>query len=165
MASEELAGLGPEEARFLGGRFVRRLECLFAGRVGTRFAVSANSGTSGLVMALGAIDVGPGDEVLVPCMSFHASATAVLAFGAVPVFVEVKPDTYCLDPADAAAKINGRTRAILAVHLGGNAADMDAIRGLARRHGLRVIEDCARRWARPIGVGRSARSATWACSR
>src|SRR5256885_1464910 len=74
MSSEELAGIGPLDARFVGGKFVRRLEWDFARATGTRFAVSANSGTSGLVMALGAIDLEPGDEVLVPCMSFHATA-------------------------------------------------------------------------------------------
>ena len=95
---------GPLEARFVGGKYVRRLECLFARYTKTRFAVSANSATSGLVMALGAIDLNPGDEVLVPCMSFHSTATSVLFFNAVPVFTEVKPDTYCIDPADAEAR-------------------------------------------------------------
>ena len=95
-------------------------------------------------MALGAIDLNPGDEVLVPCMSFHSTATSVLFFNAVPVFTEVKPDTYCIDPADAEAKITGNTKAILVVHLGGNTADMDAIMALARKHSLKVIEDCAR---------------------
>jgi dTDP-4-amino-4,6-dideoxygalactose transaminase len=143
LSSEDLAEYGPLEARFVGGKYVRQLECLFARQMKTRFAVSANSATSGLVMALGAIDLNPGDEVLVPCMSFHSTATSVLFFDAVPVFVEVKPDTYCIDPADAEAKIGGDTKAILVVHLGGNAADMDSIMALARRHSLKVIEDCA----------------------
>ena len=81
----------------------------------------------------------PRDEVLVPCMSFHATATALVPWGCVPVFVEVKPDTFCIDPADAAAKITPRTKAIMVVHLGGSPAGMDAIRAL----GLPVIEDCA----------------------
>jgi perosamine synthetase len=156
MASEDLAALGPIEARFLGGKYVRQMEALFARRIRTRFAVTANSGTSALVMTLGAIDLAPGDEVLVPCMSFHASATSVLAVNAVPVFVEVKPDTYCLDPDDAKAKVTPNTRAILVVHLGGNTADMDAVLALARRHSLRVIEDCAQALGvtyrgRPVG--------------
>ena len=143
LSSEELDRYGALEARFAGGKYVRRLEYLFARYTNTRFVVSANSATSGLVMALGAIDLNPGDEVLVPCMSFHSTATSVLFFNAVPVFTEVKPDTYCIDPADAEAKITGNTKAILVVHLGGNTADMDAIMALARKHSLKVIEDCA----------------------
>ena len=129
--------------RWLGGRFVRRLEAKFAEYVGVEFAVSANSATSGLVMALAALGLGPSDEVLVPCMSFHATATAILAANAVPVFTEVKDGTFCMDPADVEAKITARSRAIMVVHLGGNAADMDALMKLAGRHGLAVIEDCA----------------------
>ncbi len=143
MTSAEAARRGPTDLPFLGGRYVRELEARFAEHAGTPFAVSANSATSGLIMALGALRLGPGDEVLVPSMSFNATATAVLFFNSVPVFVEVDPGTLCLDPADAEAKITERTRAVLAVHLGGNAADMAAILDLARRHSLKVIEDCA----------------------
>jgi perosamine synthetase len=143
MPSAEAAELGDGEALFLGGRSVRRLEAMFAARAGVRYAVACNSATSGLVMAAGALDLGPGDEVLVPCMSFHATATALVPWGCVPVFVEVKPDTFCIDAADAATKITPRTRAIMVVHLGGSPADMDAILALARAHDLRVIEDCA----------------------
>lgn len=143
MSSAEALELDHTSMRFLGGRFVRRLEAMFAERAGVRYAVACNSATSGLVMAAGALDLQPGDEVLVPCMSFHASATALVPWGCVPVFVEVKTDTFCIDPADAAAKITDRTRAILVVHLGGMTADMDAIMGLARERNLRVIEDCA----------------------
>jgi dTDP-4-amino-4,6-dideoxygalactose transaminase len=131
------------EALFLGGRWVRRLEAMYAARGGSRYAVACNSATSGLVMAAGALDLGPGDEVLVPCMSFHATATALVPWGCVPVFVEVKPDTFCIDAADAALKITPRTRAIMVVHLGGSPANMDEILSLARTHNLRVIEDCA----------------------
>jgi perosamine synthetase len=143
LSSEELAEYEALEARFVGGKYVRRLESLFARYTRTRFAISANSATSGLVMALGAIDLNPGDEVLVPCMSFHATATSVLFFNAVPIFTEVKPDTYCMDPADAEAKLTKNTKAIVVVHLGGNTADMDAIMALACKHSLKVIEDCA----------------------
>jgi perosamine synthetase len=127
------------EALFLGGTWTRRLEAMFAARMGVRYAVACNSATSGLVMAAGALGLRPGDEVLVPCMSFHATPTALVPWGCVPVFVEVKPDTFCIDPIDAAAKITPRTKAIVVVHLGGSPADMDAIRSL----GLPVIEDCA----------------------
>lgn len=139
LPSAEALRLGEGEALFLGGKWVRELEALFAERAGVRYAVACNSATSGLVMAAGALDLGPGDEVLVPCMSFHASATALVPFGCDPVFVEVKPDTFCIDPIDAAAKITPRTKAILAVHLGGTPADLDALAAL----GLPIIEDCA----------------------
>lgn len=141
--SAEAVAFGAGEALFLGGRYVRQLEAMFAARTGVRYAVACNSATSGLVMAAGALDLGPGDEVLIPCMSFHASATAFVPFGCVPVFVEVKPDTFCIDPVDAAAKITPRTRAIVAVHLGGSPADLDTLQSLAREHNLRIIEDCA----------------------
>lgn len=141
--SAEALAFAEGEARFLGGRWVRRLEAMFAARTGKQYAVSCNSATSALVMAAGALDLRPGDEVLVPCMSFHATATALVPWDAVPVFVEVKPDTWCLDPDDAARKITPRTRAIAAVHLGGTPAPMDEILVLARAHDLRVIEDCA----------------------
>jgi dTDP-4-amino-4,6-dideoxygalactose transaminase len=137
--SAEAVHFAEGEALFLGGTWTRRLEAMFAARTGVRYAVACNSATSGLVMAAGALDLGPGDEVLVPCMSFHATATALVPWGCVPVFVEVKPDTFCIDPVDAAAKITPRTKAIMVVHLGGSPADMDALRAL----GLPVIEDCA----------------------
>lgn len=139
MPSADANAFDDRDVLFLGGRWVRRLEAMFAARAGVRFAVACNSATTGLVMAAGALGLGPGDEVLVPCMSFLASATAFVPFGCTPVFVEVKPDTLCIDPADAAAKITPRTKAIVAVHLGGGVADMDALLAL----GLPVIEDCA----------------------
>ena len=143
VSSAEALQFADGEARFLGGRYVRHLEAAFAARAGVPYAVACNSATSGLVMAAGALDLGPGDEVLVPCMSFHATATALVPWGCVPVFVEVKSDTFCIDPDDASSKITPRTRAIVVVHLGGTPADMDAILALARKHDLRVIEDCA----------------------
>lgn len=143
MASAQAAAYGPLNIRFLGGKYVRKLEALFAKRFGVTYAVSANSGTSCLVMALGAIGLGPADEVIVPCMSFNATATAILYFNSIPVFAEVKPDTFCLDPKDVEKKITSRTKAILVVHLGGNSADMDAIMVIAGRHKLKVIEDAA----------------------
>jgi dTDP-4-amino-4,6-dideoxygalactose transaminase len=143
ITSSAAGALEPGEIRFLGGRYVRLLEAQFAERTGCSYAVACNSATTGLAMAIGAIGIQPGDEILVPCMSFHATATSVLAFGGVPVFVEVDPATMCIDPIDAQAKITARTRAILPVHLGGVPAAMDAILALARQYGLKVIEDCA----------------------
>jgi perosamine synthetase len=139
LPSADAVRFGNGEALYLGGIWTRRLEAMFAARAGVRYAIACNSATSGLVMAAGALDLRPGDEVLVPCMSFLASATALVPWGCLPVFVEVKPDTFCIDPVDAAAKITPRTKAVIAVHLGGSPADLDALRTL----GLPIIEDCA----------------------
>jgi perosamine synthetase len=139
LPSADAVNFANGEALFLGGEWTRRLEAMFAARMGVPYAVACNSATSGLVMAYGALNLQPGDEVLVPCMSFHATATAMVPWGCVPVFCEVKPDTFCIDPVDAARKITPRTKAIVVVHLGGSPVDMDAIQSL----GLPVIEDCA----------------------
>jgi L-glutamine:scyllo-inosose aminotransferase len=101
------------------------------------------NGTVAIEISLVAAGLRPGDEVILPAYTFEASAAPVLRLGAVPVFVDVLPDTYCIDPAAAAAAITPRTRAILPVHLAMCLADMDALEALAARHGLRVIEDCA----------------------
>ncbi len=128
---------------FLGGRMVRRLEASFAERFDVRYAIAVNSATSGLSLALTACGAGPGDEVIVPCMSFCATGTSVLAFNSVPRFVDISPDNYCLDPTAVERAITPATRAILAVHLFGYTADMDAIMEIAARHGLAVVEDSA----------------------
>lgn len=143
MTSREAVKHGPTAIRYLGGKYVRELEHDFADYVGVDYAVSSNSATSCLVMALGAMNIEPGDEVLVPSMSFNATATAVLFYNAIPIFTEVKSDTFCMDPDDVRSKITDRTRAILVVHLGGTTADMDAIMQIAREYNLKVIEDCA----------------------
>ncbi len=115
----------------------------FAAYQGARFGLPLTNGTHTLEAALVACGVGEGDEVLVPGMTFVASATAVLAVNATPVLVDVDPDTLCLDPAAAAAAITPRTRAIIAVHVAGAAADLDALGALCARHELHLIEDCA----------------------
>ena len=125
------------------GRFVREFEALFADVHGCPAAVSTTSGTAALHLAMVELGVGPGDEVLVPALTFVASANVVRYVGATPIFVDVDPVTYTIDPSHAAAKVTERTRAIVAVHLYGHPADMDAICALARTHGLAVIEDAA----------------------
>ena len=130
-----LSGAGAPEAR--------ALEAEFAATVGARFCLATNSGTAALHIALAAAGVGAGDEVIVPALSFVATAQAVLHAGATPVFADVDPATYTIDPADAARRVTPRTRAIVPVHLHGLPADMDAINALARRSGLTVIEDAA----------------------
>ena len=128
---------------FLGGRMVRKFEADFAWKFGVPYAISVNSATSGLATALGAAGVGPGDEVITTCMSFNATALSILLFNAIPVFVDVDPGTFCLDPREVEKAITPKTRAIMVVHLLGNAADMDVIMKIAEQHNLVVIEDCA----------------------
>src|SRR5437879_6576061 len=126
-----------------GAPEMKALEAEFAAMVGARFCLATNSGTSALHVALAAAGVGPGDEVIVPALSFIATAQAVLHQGATPVFADVDPVTYNIDPIDAARLVTSRTRTIVPVHLHGLPADMDAIEALARRHQLTVIEDAA----------------------
>jgi len=115
----------------------------FAAYHGAAFGMALTNGTHTLEAALVASDVGEGDEVIVPGMTFVASAAAVLAVNATPVLVDIDADTLCIDPAAAEAAITPRTKAIVAVHVAGAAADLDALTELCARHGLRLIEDCA----------------------
>ena len=115
----------------------------FASYHGARFGMALTNGTHTLEAALVACDVGDGDEVIVPGMTFVASAGAALAVNATPVLVDIDPDTLCIDVAAAEAAITPRTKAIIAVHVAGAAADLDALTDLCARRGLRLIEDCA----------------------
>jgi perosamine synthetase len=123
------------------GRFVREFEELFAHIHGRPAAVSTVSGTAALHLAMIALGIGPGDEVLVPALTFVASANAVRYVGARPVFVDVDPHTYTIDPAHAESLVNERTRALLVVHLYGHPGDMDALRVLADKHDFALVED------------------------
>ena len=125
------------------GEEVRAFEREWAAYCGAGHCVGTSNGLDALHLVLRAWDVGPGDEVLVPSHTFIATWLAVTHAGATPVPVEVDPVTYNLDPARLEAAIGPRTRAIVAVHLYGQPADMDAIVAVARRHGLRVLEDAA----------------------
>lgn len=125
------------------GPFIDRFEREFGDLCHTRTAVAVCNGTAALHLILLALGVQPGDEVLVPSLTYVATANAVRYVGAEPVFVDVDPDTWCLDPAALEASITRRTRGIIAVHLYGHPADMDAINQLAGIHGLWVVEDAA----------------------
>jgi len=125
------------------GEAVAGLEADFARFVGTPFCLATNSGTAALHQSLVAANVHRGDEVLVPAFTYGASAMSVAQQGAVPVFCDVDPGTYNLDPDKLAERFNDRTVAIMVVHLHGLPADMDPILDLARRHGLAVVEDFA----------------------
>jgi perosamine synthetase len=138
------------------GPRVRDFEAAFAKRVGALDAVATTNCTSALQLALYVSGVGPGDEVIVPSLSFIATANAVWQNGATPVFADVDPRTYNLDPAAAQRAITSRTKAIMPVHQLGLPSDMDAFLELAGRHGLQIVEDAAcaigaRHRGRPIG--------------
>jgi perosamine synthetase len=125
------------------GPQVAAFEQEFAPLVGHRHCVAVNSGTSALHLALLAMGIRRGDEVIVPSFTFAASANSVAVIGATPVFVDIDPNTFCIDPAAAEAAVTDRTRAIMPVHLYGHPADMRKIMALATRHDLLVIEDAA----------------------
>lgn len=125
------------------GAFVDRFEAEFAEACGTRTSIAVCNGTVALHLALLALDVRRGDEVLVPSLTYVATANAVRYLGAEPVFVDVDPETWCIDPDKLEAAITRRTRGIIPVHLYGHPADMDAINQVAAVHGLWVLGDAA----------------------
>jgi perosamine synthetase len=146
--------LGGNERRYLNecvssnwissqGPFVERFEEAFAGAVGCRCGVACSSGTSALHLALAALGIGEGDEVIVPAFTMIATANAVRYTGARPVLVDAEAETWNIDPAQIEARITPRTRAVIVAHIYGHPADMASIVAVARRHGLYVVEDAA----------------------
>lgn len=138
------------------GRYIAEFEAAFAKVAGARHAIATNNGTTALHLALVAAGIGPGDEVIVPALTYIATANAVRYCGAEPVFADVEADTMNLDPADIEHRITARTKAVIPVHLYGHPADMTPIMEIAGRHGLTVIEDAAEAHAsridgRPVG--------------
>jgi perosamine synthetase len=125
------------------GAYINRFESTFAGMCATQTAVGVCNGTVALHLALLALDVRPGDEILVPSLTYIATANACRYVGAEPVFVDVDPCTWCIDPKKIEDAVTPRTRGVIPVHLYGHPADMDAINHLAGVHGLWVVEDAA----------------------
>jgi perosamine synthetase len=123
--------------------YIERFEAAFAAHLGVRHAIATSCCTGALHMGLAALDIGPGDEVILADTNWIASVAPVVHLGAKPVFVDILPDTWCLDPAQVEAAIGHRTKAILAVHLYGNLCDMDALLDLGQRRGIPVVEDAA----------------------
>ena len=164
--SEQLQqlGTGLEQAvlevlrsgQYIGGATVTSFEQAFAVACGVPHAIGCNSGTDSLILALRALGIGPGDEVITSSFSFFATAEAISAVGATPVFVDVDPDSYLIDLDRIEAALTPATRALLPVHLFGRPVDMERVNAIAAERGLLVIEDCAQatgaRWAgRPVG--------------
>lgn len=119
-----------------------QFEKAFAAHIGVKHAIGVTSGTTALFTAMGALEIGPGDEVILPAWTWYADYDAIVLAGALPVFAEID-DSLNIDAADIEDKITPRTKAIIAVHLQGTTADMDPILDIARRHKVRVLEDCA----------------------
>src|SRR4051794_21406316 len=138
----ELAEVAESTAYVLGPK-VAAFEAAFAKFVGVKHCVGVNSGTSALHLALLGAGVGPGDEVITVPMTFIATSWGVSYTGATPVYVDVDPATYTMDPSLVEKKITPRTKAILPVHLYGQPADLDPLLEIGRRHGIPVIEDAA----------------------
>jgi dTDP-4-amino-4,6-dideoxygalactose transaminase len=132
-----------DSAAFAGGPVVTQFEAEFAAFCGSRYAIGLGSGTEALWLALLACDIGPGDEVITVPNTFMATAEAITYTGAKPVFVDIDPRTYTMDPSQLQAALTGRTKAIIPVHLFGQTADLDPILAFGRQHGLFVIEDAA----------------------
>ncbi|MCE9550571.1 MAG: DegT/DnrJ/EryC1/StrS family aminotransferase [Betaproteobacteria bacterium] len=123
--------------------YIGRFEQLFREHLGVKHAIATSSCTGALHMGLAALDVGPGDEVIVADTNWIASAAPITYLGATPIFVDVLPDTWCIDPEQVEKAITARTKAIIAVHIYGNLCDMDSLMNIGKRHGIPVIEDAA----------------------
>ncbi len=132
-----------DHGQYILGPEVRELETRLAARIGAKHCIGCASGTDALLLAMMALGIGPGDEVITSPFTFFATAEMIMLLGAVPVFADIDPATYNIDPAKIAASITSRTRAIMPVSLYGQPAEMDAINAVAARHSLAVIEDAA----------------------
>lgn len=132
-----------EEGSFIGGKHVKQFEEDFSTYLGIKHVIACANGTDSLEIIMKAMGIGAGDEVIVPALSWFSTSESVSAVGAKPVFVDIEKDFYTINTELIEAKINSRTKAIIPVHLYGQAADMPKIMALASKHNLKVIEDCA----------------------
>jgi len=130
-------------SQFILGPQVLEFEKAVSERLGVEHAIGVSSGTDALLIGLMALDIQPGDEVLCPSFTFFATAGCISRLGAIPVFVDVQESDYQIDIEDASRKVSGKTKAIIPVHLFGQAANMDQVQEFAHKEGLKVVEDCA----------------------
>ena len=127
----------------LHGTYVKQFEEDFAKYIGVKHAIAVNSGTAALHIALAALNIGPGDEVIVPPFTFIATASSILHNNAIPIFADIDPKSYTLDPLSVQEKITDKTKAIIPVHLAGISADMESLNAIAENHAIHIIEDAA----------------------
>jgi len=135
--------LGAAGKCFYGGKFVRTFEKKIEKYFGVKRAIVVNSWTSGLIAAVGSLDVEPGDEIITAPWTMCASATAILHWNCIPVFADVEPDTFCIDPASVAKLITKKTKAILSIDIAGQSADMENLKKIAKKYNLKIISDSA----------------------
>lgn len=152
-----------DSGRFIGGHHVQNLEHAVADVCQTEFAVGCASGSDALLLALMAIGIEPGDEVICPSFTFFATASAVSRLGGVPVFVDIEPTTFNLDYTQLESLITEKTKAIIPVHLFGQCANMTPIMEIAEAHGLKVVEDCAQSIGASYGDQQSGSIGTVGC--
>lgn len=151
------AFLGASGTFFNGGPEVKNFENAWGSKFGFRHVISVNSWTSGLMAAVGAVGIEPGDEVICSPYTMSASATSAFFYGGIPVFADIDPETFCLSPESVKSRITARTKAIIVVHLFGHPADMDALIAIAKPRGIKIIEDAAQApgalyKGRPVGA-------------
>lgn len=135
--------IGAWHEKFYGGPKVQEFEKACQDYFGVKHAITVNSATSGLMTAVGALGIEPGDEVIVSPWTMCASATAILNWNAIPVFADIEPETFCLDPKSVEANISPYTKAIIAVDIFGHSANIDALKAIAKKHNLKIISDSA----------------------
>ena len=144
LKSGELSGfMGSSGPNFLGGKFVRKFEKKIEKFYKIKYAISVNSWTSGLVAAIGSLDVEPGDEIIVTPWTMCATATAILHWNCIPVFADIDENTFCIDPLEVKKKITNKTRAIVAVDIFGHPADVDNIKKIIKNKNIKIITDNA----------------------
>jgi UDP-2-acetamido-2-deoxy-ribo-hexuluronate aminotransferase len=153
-----------DHGQYIMGPEVKELEEQLAAFTGAKHCITVASGTEALLIALMALDLQPGDEVITTAFTFAATAEMIVLRGGVPVFVDIEPDTCNIDPRLIEAKITPRTRAIMPVSLYGQCADMEAINAIAARHGLAVIEDAAQSFGATYQGARSGNLSTFGCT-
>ena len=153
-----------DHGQYILGPEVGEMETMLAGYVGVKHCISVASGTDALLVALLALDIGPGDEIITTPFSFIATAEVIALLGATPVFVDIDPRTYNIDPALIEAAINHKTRAIMPVSIFGQCAELAAIKEIAERHGLPVIEDAAQSFGAEQEGRRSCSMTTVGCT-
>jgi dTDP-4-amino-4,6-dideoxygalactose transaminase len=133
--------VGSPSDEFFGGKYVRELETVWSKQFDVKYSISCNSATSALIMAVGALEIGPGDEVIVPPYTMSATSTAILFYNAIPIFVDIENDMFCLDASLIEKAITPNTKAIITVDIHGQSSNIKEIMKIAKKHNLKVISD------------------------